>query len=147
MRVDGYFLNNELIGFLSEIQKEKMLYSYFVGFDKNLNKSFPIYGRILIENITIAIRIKKERLILGRTANEYKSNFGAFPIKSYIYLKVENKFLRAILRPIYSKLRINKWTQRSPFKNEIPYNWVVSLFPQLTLYKSYNQKYSSNKHR
>jgi hypothetical protein len=122
MRVDGYFLNDKLVGFASEIQKEKILYSYFVGFDKNLNKSFPIYGRILLENITTAIRMKKERLILGRTANEYKSNFGAFPIKSYIYLKVENKFLRAILRPIYSKLRINKWTQRSPFKSEILHN-------------------------
>ena len=39
----------------------------------------------------IAIHLKKERLILGRTANEYKSNFGAVPIKSYIYLKIENK--------------------------------------------------------
>jgi hypothetical protein len=117
MKVDGYFLDDKLVGFSSMMQKEKTSYSYFVGFDKKINKSLPIYGRILIENINTAIKLKKERLILGRTANEYKSNFGAFPIKSFVYLKVQNKFLRAILKPIYSKIRINKWTKRSPFKN------------------------------
>jgi hypothetical protein len=116
MTVNGYFLNDKLVGFSSAVKKEKILYSYFVGFDKTLNKSFPIYGRILIENIISAITLKKECLILGRTANEYKSNFGAIPVKSYVYLKVKNKFIRIILRPIYSKLSIRKWKQRSPFK-------------------------------
>lgn len=119
MSVDGYFLNKKMVGFSSTIKNEKILYSYFVGFDKMLNKSFPIYGRILIENIATAIHLKKERLILGRTANEYKSNFGAFPIKSYIYLKIENKILQTILKPIYSKTIIKKWRQRHPFKDAI----------------------------
>lgn len=116
MRVDGYFLDDKLVGFSSEIQKEEKLYSYFVGFDKNLNKSLPIYGRILLENITSAIRLRKERLILGRTANEYKSNFGAVPIRSYVYLRVESKFLSTILRPVFNRLSIKKWIQRKPFK-------------------------------
>ena len=118
MSVDGYFLNDKLVGFSSEIHKEEMLYSYFVGFDKSLNKSFPIYGRILLESITRAIKLKKERLILGRTANEFKSNFGAYPIKSFVYLKVENRFLRAVLRPIYSKLSVSKWIMRNPLKSK-----------------------------
>ena len=122
MRVDGYFLDDKLVGFSSEIKSEENLYSYFVGFDKNLNQSIPIYGRILLENITSAISQKKDSLILGRTANEYKSNFGAIPIRSYIYLKVENKILRTILSPVYNKLRIQKWIQRSPFKNKNPLN-------------------------
>lgn len=116
MRVDGYFLNDILVGFSSEIQKGGNLYSYFVGFDKNLNKSIPIYGRILLENISNSIKLRKDSLILGRTANEYKSNFGAIPTKSFIYLKIKNKFLNIILRPLYSQIRINMWTQRSPFK-------------------------------
>ena len=82
MSVEGYFLNKRLVGFSSRIQEENKLYSYFVGFDRELNRSLPIYGRILIENIKSAIISKKKQLILGRTANEYKSNFGAFPIKS-----------------------------------------------------------------
>lgn len=116
MKVDGYFLNDKLVGFSSQIEGDRKLYSYFTGFDKELNKSVPIYGRILIENIDNAIKLKKDHLILGRTANEYKSNFGAFPIKSYIYLSVKNKFLNVILSNVYTKLRINQWTQRHPFK-------------------------------
>lgn len=119
MKIDGYFLNNKLIGFSSTIERDQLLYSYFVGFEKNINKSLPIYGRILTENIDAAIKLKKKRLILGRTANEYKSNFGAIPIKSYVHLKVENKILRTILHPIINKLRIDKWKQRNPFKNKI----------------------------
>ena len=118
MRVEGYFLDKKLLGFSSVIEHEKMLYSYFVGFDKQLNSSIPIYGRILLENITAAIKLKKDRLVLGRTANEYKSNFGAYPMKSFVYLKVENRFLRAILRPFLNELRISQWIQRKPFKSE-----------------------------
>ena len=118
MKVNGYFLNNQLVGFSSELQEGKVLYSYFVGFDKKLNRSFPIYGRILLENINRAIKMKKDYLILGRTANEYKSNFGAYPKKSFIYLKVKNRLLSFILKPIYSRLSVKKWIQRSPFKNK-----------------------------
>lgn len=116
MTVNGYFLNDRLVGFSSEMQNDKIMYSYYVGFDKDLNKSLPIYGRILVESIRTAIKVKKTRLILGRTANEYKSNFGAFPIRSFVYLKVKNKFFNMIFRPIYNSLRIKKWHQRRPFK-------------------------------
>ena len=116
MKVEGYFLNDKLVGFSSEIQQEEKLYSYFVGFDKELNKSVPIYGRILLQNIASAIRQKKGFLVLGRTANEYKSNFGAQPIRSHIYLKVENGFLRTILKPVYSRIGVKRWRERRPFK-------------------------------
>ena len=116
MKVEGYFLDGKLVGFSSEIEQGERLYSYFVGFDKKLNKSIPIYGRILLQNITSAISKKKTSLILGRTANEYKSNFGAHPIRSYIYLKVQNRFLRAVLRPVYIRIGVKQWNQRNPFK-------------------------------
>ena len=116
MKVDGYFIEKKLVGFSSLLQKEDTLYSYFVGFDKNINISCPIYGRILIENIKHAIKLKSKRLVLGRTANEYKSNFGALPIRSFIYLRVKNNFMNIILRPIYNRLRLNTWKRRHPFK-------------------------------
>ena len=117
MRVDGYFLEDTLVAFSSEMQNGNNLCSYFVGFDKELNKTVPLYGRILIENIKTSIVLRKKRLIFGRTANEFKSNFGAFPIESFVYLKLKNKFLRFFLAPIYSRLTLKKWRQRSPFKS------------------------------
>ena len=116
VQVNGVFIKDKLVGFSSEIQIEKKIYAYFVGFDKHLNKSIPIYGRILLENISTAIKLKKKQLILGRTANEYKSNFGATPVRSFVYLKVRNKLMRTILRPIYSQIKIKEWIQRNPFK-------------------------------
>ena len=118
MKVSGYFINEKLVAFSSEIEEGEALYSYFVGFDRQVNSSLPIYGRILIENIRSAINSKKDYLVLGRTANEYKSNFGATPIKSFIYLKVKNRFLRFFLAPIYGRLSIRKWQQRQPFKRQ-----------------------------
>ena len=115
-KVYGYFVNNDLIAFSSEIHQDKILYSYYVGFDKSLNKTFSIYPRILLETINNAIVLKMDKVVFGRTANEFKSNFGAKPIKSYVYIKVRNRYLSIILNPILKRLTIKKWAKRSPFK-------------------------------
>ena len=115
-KVYGYFINNNLIAFSSEIHQDKTLYSYYTGFDKSLNKTFPIYGRILIETINNAIKLKMNKVVFGRTANEFKSNFGAIPIKSYVYIKVKNKYLNILLKPIFKRLTIKNWIKRNPFK-------------------------------
>jgi hypothetical protein len=115
-KVYGYFINSDLIAFSSEIHQEKILYSYYVGFDKSLNKTSSIYPRILIETISNAIVLKMDKVVFGRTANEFKSNFGAKPTKSYVYIKVKNKYLSIILNPILKRLTIKKWAKRSPFK-------------------------------
>jgi len=116
-KVYGYFINNHLIAFSSEIHQDKILYSYYVGFDKSLNKSLSIYARILLESINNAIALKVDKVVFGRTANEFKSNFGAKPIKSYVYINVKNRFLRIILYPILKRLTIKKWLLRRPFKH------------------------------
>jgi len=115
-KVYGYFINNDIVAFSSEIHQDKTLYSYYTGFDKLLNKTFPIYGRILIETINNAIKHKMNKVVFGRTANEFKSNFGATPIKSYVYIKVRNKYLNFIFKPIFNRLRIKDWIKRNPFK-------------------------------
>ena len=115
-KVYGYFVNNDIVAFSSEIHQDKILYSYYTGFDKSLNKNFSIYGRILVETIHNAIKLKMNKVVLGRTANEFKSNFGAIPIKSYVYIKVKNKYLNILLKPIFKRLTITNWIQRNPFK-------------------------------
>ena len=114
--VYGYFLNNDLIGFSSEIHQGRVLYSYYTGFDKSLNKKYSIYARILIESINNAIELKMNKIIFGRTANEFKSNFGAIPIKSYVYIKLKNKYLNIFFKPIFKRFKIKSWIKRSPFK-------------------------------
>ena len=112
----GYFLNDDIVAFSSEISFEDKLYSYFVGFDYRENKKYSLYSKILCESISNAIRLKKKVIILGRTANEFKSNFGAIPSRSSVYIKVNNKFLAYFLNPRISKMSTRTWTQRRPFK-------------------------------
>ena len=115
----GYFLGNQILAFSSELSNNETLYSYFVGINYEFNKQYSIYERILCESINNAITQKKKKLIFGRTANEFKSNFGAIPVKSYVYFKVQNKFMALFLRRFLSKIKPKIWVQRNPFRKNI----------------------------
>ena len=115
ININGYYLNNKIVGFSSEINDSKNIYSYFVGFKKELNKTHSIYGRILLDQILNSIKNKKEKLIFGRTANEFKSNFGAKPIKSYNYVMINGNVLLKFFIKILLRIKKSKWKQRDPF--------------------------------
>lgn len=114
--VFGYFLEHKMIAFSSELRDQTTLYSYFIGLDYQYNRSHRIYERILNQTIKGAIENQKSKIIFGRTAAEFKSNVGAKPIASKIYIHLENPILRALLRPVLSTIKPGKWTQRNPFK-------------------------------
>ena len=113
-QVFAYFLADEMIAFSSELKDDDNLYSYFIGLDYSFNKSHRLYERILNETIKSAISNKKSKLILGRTAAEFKSNVGAKPIESYIYVYLKSPLLRRLLRPVLERIKPDKWTQRNP---------------------------------
>ena len=115
-RVYGLFLNDELVGFSSELIADDVLYSYFIGLDYKYNQEYRLYERILNESIKHGIERQSKKVVFGRTAAEFKSNVGATPEKSYIYIHVHNSLLRRVLRPILSSIKPKKWTQRHPFK-------------------------------
>ena len=112
----GYFLEGEMIGFSSEIDNGDVLYSYYVGFDKQYNIESPIYGRILLEMISHAIEFNKRQIIFGRTANEYKSNFGAEPVESHVYIGVRNPYFFPFFKFIFSRVKVSKWVKRRSLK-------------------------------
>ena len=114
--VYGYFLEEKLVAFSSEWQVQETLYSYFIGLEYRLNKKHSIYDRMLYQTIENGILLTAKKIIFGRTAAEFKSNFGAVPKKSYLYIYLKNPLLRFILRPILSRITPKKWIQRNPFK-------------------------------
>ena len=117
LNIYGYFLNEKLIAFSSYFENDQSLISYYVGFDQKLKDQYSLYSRILIDTIDIAIKNRKEKIIFGRTANEFKSNFGAVPLKSHIYIHFNNRFIHYLFKNILKKYNLNKWILRSPFKN------------------------------
>jgi len=112
----GYYIKNELIGFSSEINYAQKLFSYYVGFEKKLNKKYSIYGRMLLETIKNGINQKCDEIVFGRTANEYKSNFGAIPKKSFIYLRTKGNISNYFMTYLFKRLKKQDWKQRHPFK-------------------------------
>ena len=114
----GYFLNEKLLAFSSEFFHLNSLYSYFVGIDYEYNIKYSLYERILCDTIKNAILFKKNNVIFGRTANEFKSNFGAVPKKSFVYIYANNFLLKLVFNSLLKNLKPKKWIQRFPFKSE-----------------------------
>lgn len=117
--VYGCYLEDELIAFCSEWITKNKLYSYFIGLDYKFNRTHYVYDRILYNTIKNGIENNVDSIIFGRTAAEFKSNFGATPKRSFIYIYIHNPLLRFLLRPILSFIKPKKWTQRNPFKSYV----------------------------
>jgi len=115
--VYGYFLKDRLIAFSSELKCGDDLCAYYVGFDSKTNTHYSVYGRILIETINNAIQVKSNRVIFGRSVSEFKSNFGATPVKSYIFIGFKNMFLHYVFMFLLKQIVVASWVQRKPFKS------------------------------
>lgn len=112
----GYYINEELVGFASEISSNGVLYAHFVGIDYEYNSKFEIYNRMLYEQIKYAIEHKLSLIKFGRTASEFKSTIGAVPYKGYGFIYHPCKAVIIAASPILSLLKPKNWIQRNPFK-------------------------------
>ena len=110
-------MNDQLIAFSSELVDGGELYSHYVGFDPEINNKYSIYGRILMETINNAISERCQKIIFGRSASEFKSNFGAEPIKSYVFIGFKNIILSYVFSFLLKRIHIKHWIQRRPFKS------------------------------
>ena len=114
--VKGYFLEGELVGFLSALKNNKSLDAHFIGLNYSLNKLHSIYPRILNDYVRLGIKCKVKQINLGRTASEIKSTIGAKPVKLTCYIKHKNRFVNLLIRPFLKKIQIKSFKQHSPFK-------------------------------
>tara|TARA_B110000977_G_C11034063_1_gene476367 strand:+ start:573 stop:1688 length:1116 start_codon:yes stop_codon:yes gene_type:complete len=113
----GYYYDDKLLGFASEIAINGILYAHFVGIDYQYNNTFEIYNRMLYEQIRYAIDHKLSLIKFGRTASEFKSTIGASPYKGYGYIYHPCKTIIKAASPILRLLKPKDWTQRHPFKS------------------------------
>ena len=114
----GYFIGNNMVGFSSNILHENTMYAHFVGFDYNVNHKFDLYSKMLYDKIEYAIDNKVELIKFGRTATEFKSNFGASPQSNLGYVYDKSGILLRLLSPLFKLIKEKKWHQRKPFKEE-----------------------------
>ena len=116
--INGYFLNDELVGFSSAFLFNSILDANYVGINYTLNQEHAIYQRMLYQYVEIALQHKCTELRFGRTAEEIKSTVGALPINMKLYIRHQNKIKNSLLKPVFGSITPSSFELRTPFKQE-----------------------------
>ncbi|MFN8164900.1 MAG: hypothetical protein U0X76_01695 [Bacteroidia bacterium] len=121
----GYYLNGQLIGFTSYIEREPELEFHYIGIDYTFNTSHSIYFNMLFDGIELAQRLRKKELELGRTAREAKANLGCRAVYFNDYIRIKNKtadFLADWIGKRFQSAMGEEWKNRHPFRSNLPEN-------------------------
>ncbi|WP_139418750.1 peptidogalycan biosysnthesis protein [Chryseobacterium mulctrae] len=116
-KVFGYFFNEKLIGFYTLILNNNDIDTYFLGYDKEIQKEKHIYLNMLFDMTEFGISNQFKRIVFGRTALEIKSTIGAEPVEIFGLIKHNNKAINPFMEKIFTSLNPKvEWIQRKPFK-------------------------------
>lgn len=116
-KIFGYFFNEKLIGFYTLIINNQDIDTYFLGYNKELQKEKQIYLNMLLDMVEFGINKKFKRIIFGRTALEIKSTIGAEPVEIFGLIKHNNSIINQFIERIFTSLNPTiEWIQRKPFK-------------------------------
>ncbi len=120
LKVWGIYNGDQLLAFFSAWNKEEVFDMFYIGFDYDQNKKYSLYFNILFFSIEQAIKLKKQKLILGRTALDAKARLGCVPRYLPTYLYVRNSFLRRRVAKAQISTSENEgaWEQRHPFRKQ-----------------------------
>lgn len=113
------YLNNVMIGFYTYIFYTHEMETHYIGLNYTYNDTHKVYFNILFLSIQKMIDRKYDKLELGRTAKEAKSNLGAIPKQIFNYVQVKNLFAKIALRYFLKRFNLSenqKQLERSPLK-------------------------------
>ena len=114
--VNGYFLQDKLVGFSTSFMSNNILDANYVGIDYELNHQHAIYQRMLYDFVDQAIKTKSKELRLGRTAEEIKSTLGAEPVNMMLFMKHKNALSNRLISPFIKRIKPSEYKLRTPFK-------------------------------
>ena len=115
--VIGYFIDQELVGFFTLILNNKILETYFLGYNQKYQYKHQMYLNMLFDMAQYGIENSYKSIVYARTAMEIKSSVGAKPKTMKIYMKHTNFLANSMLKLIVKYLNpVTKWLDRHPFK-------------------------------
>jgi hypothetical protein len=94
--LNGYFIEDELIGFYSLFKNNTTIETYFLGYDDILQKDKMLYLNMLYDMISYSINRKFQKIIFSRTALEIKSSVGAKSEEMFGFIKHHNPFINNV---------------------------------------------------
>lgn len=112
----GFFLEGELVGFMSGVVNQNSLDAHYVGIDYDLNRKHAIYSRMLYDYVKIGIALNLKEINFGRTAGEIKSTLGAVPQELTCYVRHKKSIANFLFKPFLRKVKPTAFEQRFPFK-------------------------------
>lgn len=115
--LNGIFLNEKLIGFLTGIKDGDQYEAHHIGMDYEYLRSHSLYLNILYFYIEMAIHSGARTLSLGRTALEMKTTVGATPDMHEAWLKLSNRMLNSLACHLIPEKTGNDWIPRNPFRD------------------------------
>ncbi len=115
-KVFGYFLEGQMVGFMSLFILPYKTEVHYCGIDYSINKEHNLYQRMLYDVVKYATGHNLRLLHFGRTAPEVKSTIGAIPQPMYGYLKHRNPAVNWLMGFFTGRLKPRHYVLRSPFK-------------------------------
>ena len=109
--------DGQVLGFVTTVRDGETAVGYYIGFDREVNASHPIYFRLLQAVVDHAIQLGCRRLSLGRTALEPKARLGAKPDPMRIWIRHRIPMLNVLVRGLLHTLsHHDEVPERNPFK-------------------------------
>jgi hypothetical protein len=116
MVVRGYFLDGELVGFLSAFVVGDTLDAHLVGLDYEVSRPHGVYPRMLVDFLRLGLDLGLERVDYGRTAEAIKASLGAEPVPTKVWLRHRSAFVNPLLGLVAEAVNPELPELRSPFK-------------------------------
>jgi Acetyltransferase (GNAT) domain len=112
--------NARLVGFVTVVLDHDTAIGYYIGYDKLVNATAPIYLSLLGGCVGDAIEMGAAQLSLGRTALEPKAKMGCKPVPIACGVKHRVSALNPFVTAITRNVNHDEPPERSPFKVATP---------------------------
>lgn len=117
LRFLAYELDGAIVGFSTAFLNGNTLDAHYVGLDDEHNERHAVYQRMLVDHLASGIQQKVSSIILGRTAEQAKSNLGAAPEDMYFLVRHRNHVVNKLIGPILRNVEPTAFELRNPFKH------------------------------
>ena len=117
IKVVGYFLEDELVGFITLINNFGELDAHYIGFRRSLNHKHQLYLNMLLDILREGIWQQSHQIHFARTALEIKSSIGAEAEELFCYARHRFCLHNRLMAPVFRLLNPpDQWVPRKPFK-------------------------------
>ncbi len=104
-----------IVAFVTMIRDAKTAVGYFLGYDPEINRTVPLYLRLLHAVVEEALRTGCRRVSFGRTALEPKARLGAEPVSLNVWVQHRQRSLHASISSWLRTALFESVPTRRPF--------------------------------